>query len=370
MEEIIEEASRKFGSYATDIEQAILEGRPLQGVIQATAKINIGKSDFYTFLGAKNAIISFESLTKLYQMMAPKGRENEFRLDNGKSAHGLTKEQIRELPKFLHNPLAVFKSETKQDSILLVTSLKDVDHLPIVIPIHLAMEGNRLRAHLYKSAYGRDNFERTFNRWIKGLNKNDEPISEPGKSLLIYLDTKHIEYLNSIGIDFPENWKQKNPLQNIAEGLRLSSAVRSKGLVDTILTDVDFVNYQEEIKRAKLEQITQNSKQNDQKISKDIEKETPLLNNTDRLQLFKVAQTKEESENLQPNKANGLYLSNAVRSVDFEEKLSATENNVKNELLSGIKRFDQEFINGIIQAIQENKAPWQKDWDRLSLIHI
>lgn len=88
-------------------------------------------------------------------------------IGNAKGKHGISAEELRGLLVAIQQPVAVFKSATKENSIVLLTEI-DVDGRNVVVPVHLMTEedGTLKVANFIPTAYSR----KTVKSWIdKGL---------------------------------------------------------------------------------------------------------------------------------------------------------------------------------------------------------
>lgn len=76
--------------------------------------------------------------------------------------HGLSVEQIKKLPDLIRDPVMIFDSATRNDSIVLVTSETDANRNPIIISIHPNGIGTyelaQINSNYVTSVYGKNNF--------------------------------------------------------------------------------------------------------------------------------------------------------------------------------------------------------------------
>lgn len=81
-----------------------------------------------------------------------------------KHTHGLTEDQIKKLPELLANPVMIYDSLSRQDSLVVVTSEVDTENDPIIISIHPNGSGKydleRVSSNFITSVYGRENFDK------------------------------------------------------------------------------------------------------------------------------------------------------------------------------------------------------------------
>lgn len=94
--------------------------------------------------------------------------------NNHTHAHGLTIEQIKELPKLISEPVMVFDSLSRNDSIVIVTSEIDKDNCPIIASVRANGKGKyeleQVDSNFITSVYGRENFEKHINKIIESDN--------------------------------------------------------------------------------------------------------------------------------------------------------------------------------------------------------
>lgn len=88
--------------------------------------------------------------------------------------HGLTVEKIKNLPVLLQEPVIVFDSLTRDDSVMMVLSESDNDNLPLIVSIKPNGQGRynleQIDSNFITSIYGKDNFS----RYIENIIKNDK----------------------------------------------------------------------------------------------------------------------------------------------------------------------------------------------------
>lgn len=88
--------------------------------------------------------------------------------------HGLTIEQVKNLPIFLQEPVIVFDSLTRDDSVMMILSETDNDNLPLVVSVKPNGQGRynleQIDSNFITSIYGKDNFS----RYIENIIKNDK----------------------------------------------------------------------------------------------------------------------------------------------------------------------------------------------------
>lgn len=104
--------------------------------------------------------IGCEQLPMLYSQ---KHLRKAVRPQNNKTHdHGLSVDQIKKLPDLISNPVMIFDSATRNDSIVLVTSETDANRNPIIISIHPngigTYELEQINSNYITSVYGKNNF--------------------------------------------------------------------------------------------------------------------------------------------------------------------------------------------------------------------
>lgn len=78
--------------------------------------------------------------------------------------HGLTTEQIKKLPELLENPVMIFDSLSRNDSLVICVLDTDEDNLPLIVSIKPngigTYELEKVDSNFITSVYGRNNFEK------------------------------------------------------------------------------------------------------------------------------------------------------------------------------------------------------------------
>lgn len=94
--------------------------------------------------------------------------------DLEKHTHGLTTEQIKKLPEWLADPVMIYDSLSRQDSLVVVTSEIDIDNEPIIVSVRPSGNGNynlrRVSSNFITSVYGRENFDRNLELELQADN--------------------------------------------------------------------------------------------------------------------------------------------------------------------------------------------------------
>lgn len=113
-----------------------------------------------------------------------------------KHTHGLDKEQIKKLPSLLENPVMIYDSLSRKDSLVVVTSEFDNENNPIIVSIHPNGDGKynleRVNSNFITSIHGRENF-------VKHLEKELE-----ADNLLYVNKEKSQELFSVLGLQFPK----------------------------------------------------------------------------------------------------------------------------------------------------------------------
>ena len=113
-----------------------------------------------------------------------------------KHTHGLSIEQIKAIPEMLNNPVMIYDSLSRNDSLVVVTSEFDVDNCPIVVSVKPNGQGKYeiedINSNFITSIYGREGFA---NHFIDVINQDK----------LLYLDkTRSQEMFRVLRLEFPQ----------------------------------------------------------------------------------------------------------------------------------------------------------------------
>lgn len=85
--------------------------------------------------------------------------------------HGLNKEQIKKMPNLLENPVMIYDSLSRNDSIIIVTSEIDKDNMPIIAAIRpngkAKYDLELINSNFVLSFHGRNNFESQITRALE-----------------------------------------------------------------------------------------------------------------------------------------------------------------------------------------------------------
>lgn len=140
--------------------------------------------------------------------------------NNHTHAHGLTIEQIKELPKLISEPVMVFDSLSRNDSIVIVTSEIDKDNCPIIASVRANGKGKyeleQVDSNFITSVYGRENFEKHINKIIESDNMlycN----KQKSQALFSVLGLQSSKGLNSLDFDIIIHRSRNIVNENIVE---------------------------------------------------------------------------------------------------------------------------------------------------------
>ncbi len=102
--------------------------------------------------------------------------------------HNLGFAALEQLPQQLEDPVAILKSATQKNSIVILTELVDTEGRPVIVPVHLDKKGNLEFSNEIPSMYGRENFADFIDRQEKAGNilytKKDRNLRDlPGNGL-------------------------------------------------------------------------------------------------------------------------------------------------------------------------------------------
>lgn len=122
--------------------------------------------------------------------------------------HGLGADLVKQLPEAIANPLLIAESNTRSDSVVLLTKLVDKQNRPVIAAVKFDGKafdkGIEVEANILSSAYGRNNAQTFFD----DLFANDK---------VLYVNKKESSLLNNIpGVQFPDNIATMNFNNNIS----------------------------------------------------------------------------------------------------------------------------------------------------------
>lgn len=103
--------------------------------------------------------------------------------------HNLGIPALKHLPEQLADPIAILKSKTEGDSVVVLTAWNDTQGNPVIIPVHFGKDGTLTVENAIPSAYGKRNLEALF-------GKN-------GENILYTKNNKSIDQLLSSRLQLP-----------------------------------------------------------------------------------------------------------------------------------------------------------------------
>jgi hypothetical protein len=157
----------------------------------------------------------------------------------GNTDHGLSADLLKQLPSAIADPVAIFKSATESDSLVVMTELKDNNGSTVIVPFHLNVQHGRKRiiVNFLVSAYGKDKtlsglghatlqlragtFAKSSTR---NIPNNQWFVNQITDGNLMYLDT------------------QKSSSWLTASGLQLPKGITIEKLANSVPTETDLVN--------------------------------------------------------------------------------------------------------------------------------
>ena len=108
----------------------------------------------------------FYTKRHLHDALKPKGNTGE-----SIHYHGLNAEQIKKMPMLLENPVIIYDSLSRNDSIIIVTSELDSEKMPIIAAIKpngkAKYDLELVESNFVMSFHGRNNFENQINRAVE-----------------------------------------------------------------------------------------------------------------------------------------------------------------------------------------------------------
>lgn len=181
-----------------------------------------GKMPFYSALKVCNTPkilldIGCKQLPMLYTQKHLKNAIKE--KTNKEHTHGLSVEQIKQLPELIENPLMIMDSLSNKNSIVIVTSETDLDNLPIMVSVKPNGKGRyeleELDSNFITSVYGRNNFENFFERTVK--SNNLLYCNKKSQSLFERWGEQYSELTKSFGFDTIIHQSRNIVNENIVE---------------------------------------------------------------------------------------------------------------------------------------------------------
>ena len=151
--------------------------------------------------------------------------------DRREHTHGLSVEQIKRLPELIENPLMIMDSVSNNNSIVIVTTETDADNLPVMVSVKPNGKGKyeleELDSNFITSVYGRNNFDKFFERTVKAdcllyCNKKSQQLFERWGE-------QYSELTKSFGFDTiihqSRNIVNENPVVQTAENTHKSDSL-------------------------------------------------------------------------------------------------------------------------------------------------
>ncbi|MFJ1425834.1 hypothetical protein ACILFS_05905 [Capnocytophaga canimorsus] len=139
-------------------------------------------------------------------------------------SHIITWENLINLPDYLNNPLAIFKSKTA--GFVVLTEIINAKNKPVIAPLHIVTKGNYIEV---KSLYSRKN-DSTYQNWVKEdlllyINKKSD-LAFKTMGTIPNLDSK------SQGKNTKKSVSSKKTAENFGLGLPLTDEIRKKAFTD------------------------------------------------------------------------------------------------------------------------------------------
>ena len=173
----------------------------------------------------------FYTKRHLHDALKPKGNTGE-----SIHYHGLNAEQIKKMPMLLENPVIIYDSLSRNDSIIIVTSELDNEKMPIIAAIKpngkAKYDLELVESNFVMSFHGRNNFENQINRAVeqnKVLYYNKEKSQELFSVLGLQL-SKGLNILDSNLIihqsrNIVKSMQQENSADISSNGVKTSAAL-------------------------------------------------------------------------------------------------------------------------------------------------
>lgn len=188
-----------------------------------------GKLPFYTNLklGDTPEILISAGLRQLPMLYTQKHLKDAVaQRDDNKHRHGLSVEQIKTIPEKLINPIMIYDSFSRNDSVVAVINDFDQSNNPIIVSIKPdgvgRYEVEEIESNFVTSIYSKENFKETFNRSIS-------------EDKLLYCDKKQTqEMFERWGLQLPEltNSLVFNTIihqsRNIVKGLEPENTIKNQ----------------------------------------------------------------------------------------------------------------------------------------------
>ncbi|MBX9867995.1 MAG: hypothetical protein K2Y14_13870 [Burkholderiales bacterium] len=212
------------------------------GKFKTSDKLELGEvPDVYQMVGlsAKDVVMREKNVRKI------SGGEDVYH------GHGLTEEQIKQIPEQLANPVMIFKSTSKQNpnGIVVLTELKGKDGFPIIATLNPDKTVHNLEVHEFTSAYGKDPLEYGNKNWFilhhekdKILYRNKEKVDNLRRdpALSGAQDAEINDLINSASISDENGLVKYVAEKNQAEQAKLNSkTVLTEAIAKSFGTDTE-----------------------------------------------------------------------------------------------------------------------------------
>ena len=157
-----------------------------------------------------------------------------------KQGHNLGFYALEQLPQQLANPVAILKSYTQPNSMVIITEMVDADDRPIIVPIHLDKTGKIGISNEIASAYGRSGYTQFINQ-----SRKDGMVLYENKN-------KGLASLPAYGLRLSEVEATTDPIFNIynsATGFQTGFiGIENSTLPNNIISDADR-NYNTDLEK-------------------------------------------------------------------------------------------------------------------------
>ena len=180
---MMEETSKKWNAIVDEVysSPAGTEIRGQSFVMNSPLVLSLVGGNFKNSLGKIPILINTDKIRKIKD-----GEGNE---------HYLTKEQIKQLPKAMADPIAIFESsgnakDPSVNDIVMMLEIKDKTGATVVAPIWLEQNEKGLVFNKLASFYGKERNKRPNDKWFS------EQVSE---GRLMYINTKKADYWSGQG---------------------------------------------------------------------------------------------------------------------------------------------------------------------------
>ncbi len=187
---------------------------------------------------------------QLPMLFTQKHLRNAVKPKNLKETHGLSVDQLKKMPIMLNEPVMIYDSLSRSDSLVVITSEFDSENNPIIISVQPNGSGKynleRVNTNFITSIYGRENFVKHLEREIKSDN-------------LLYADKQKSQELFSVlGLQFSKGLNNLDfniiihQSRNIVKGLKEKNLKVNEKVTLTV-DEKDILLYAEKIRLNKAE---------------------------------------------------------------------------------------------------------------------